>query len=162
MKYIDIVQFKVDKGLYERLGYRKLLTVGEDLDIVTRHGREKLPFIIKSKDPNTIFASIRNPYAIGVIFDEAALSKKVIEKVCELKKTIFVPLNEITTSKASDRNTMIYKARKIILAAHRARARICVVSLAASNHQLLSSAQMQEVAKLISGEKGPELLCDRI
>ena len=149
MAYFDIALFEVNGELSKRLGYRKIYCSGKDFEISKRLGSTGLPQIVINKDPGTLIGAVRNGGVAGIIFEENELSKKVVEKAEETKKTIFIPIRQLMGVPTRTRGSRVNGIRKIISAARRIDARVRLISLADSGNMLLSAAQMAEMANLL-------------
>jgi RNase P/RNase MRP subunit p30 len=143
--------FQVDAGLAKRLGYKKIYSSGIDFGFgfSKMADRKFKSLVVVSKDPGVLMGALRDPEVAGIIFQDNELTKKVLEKAAEMKKTVFVPLSQITSCPVQERSYRIHKMRKIILSSHKQRAKVRIISLAESGLQLLSTAQMIEVGRLL-------------
>jgi len=157
MAFFDIASFEVESGLRARLGYKRIYVNGKDIEVVPRPKAARVPQIVVGDDPGLLINWLRDANVIGVIFKDNQLSKKVIEKAAELRKTIFVPVNQFFGVSPQHRGARMGKARKIILSSHKLSAQVRMVSMASSTSQLLSVSQMEEMAKLLCGERGAQL-----
>ena len=150
--------FSVDIGLSKRLGYSRILSKGKDFSLSESHHGAEMPSIICSSDHGTIMSALRSPDVTGIIFKHNALDKKAVEKAAESSKTIFIPIFQLTCAGISERRSIARDMRKLIYYAHKARARVRLISLAESGEQLLSVSQMRQIAALLIKEGSEELV----
>jgi hypothetical protein len=149
MRYTDIAYFGVRDSLAKRIGYDKIYVVGKDIEIVSRACPTSLPQIVIGNDPGTLIGALKSPDVIGVIFESDELSKNVVEKASELKKTVFVPVGGFTKTVVEERGRRAGRLRKIMNSAHALGARMRIVTMADSESSLLSVNQLKEVGRLI-------------
>lgn len=157
----DIACFEVPVDLAKRLGYKKIYATGKDIIVVSRPQGGEIPQIVMSRDSGVLVNGLRDIGVIGIIFDGDDLTKKVVEKASELKKTVFVPVGRLTQMNIRERGPKIGRLRKIIFSAHKLGARVRVVTLADSEIALLSTEQIKELGGiLIGGGNGASLFGD--
>ena len=149
MRCSDIAQFEVPKDLTKRLGYTNVYVSGKDLVVVRAPQSGEIPQIIINNDPGILINGLRNINVIGIIFEGEELTKKVVEKAAELKKTIFIPIAQLTLLGIEERGPKIGRLRKIIFSAHKLGARVRFITLAGSEIELLSTEQMKEIGRLL-------------
>jgi hypothetical protein len=161
MRYSDVAQFEVPKDLAKRLGYKTVYVSGKDLLVVhTPQGRD-IPQIVANSDPGVLISGLKDANVLGVIFEGEELTKKVVEKASEFKKIIFIPVGRLTRAGIEERGPKIGRLRRIIFSAHKLGARVCFVTLASSEIELLSTEQMKEVGRLLlRGGNGAGLLSE--
>ncbi len=148
--HFDIALFDVDRGLQERLGYDKVYSAGRDL-LVSSHPAPGIPAIATGGDSGALITELRKPDVIGIAFDGAYIDKKAIEKAAEYGKPVFIFAARFTGLCGREKGAALHGLRKLFMAAHSLKARVVLVSMADSRAQLLSSAQLREIAHLISG-----------
>lgn len=151
--HFDIALFDVDAGLQVRLGYKRIYCAGRDV-LVSPHPAPGTPAIATGSDAGMLIPELRKPDVIGIAFDGNRLDKKAIEKAAEYGKTVFMPVGRFTELSGRERVSALHALSKIFFAAHALRARAMMVTLAGSRTQLLSTAQMRELAQLVSGRQG--------
>ena len=152
MRYFDIAMFEVDPKLQTRLGYYKIHAANKDIYVSTSlpDATSYKPCIVLSSDQETLIRAVREANTIGIIIEGSEPSKKVIGKAKEYGKTVFIPAGKLTASPSGARQPILRGLRKIFFASHAIKAKTALVSMASSRNQLLSSAQMMEIANLIS------------
>lgn len=154
MAYSDVVQFGVSKDLVRRLGYKTMCEVGKDMVLVQRpQPGNEIPQIVRNRDPGVLINGLRDINVVGIIFDREELTKKVVEKAGELKKTIFIPVGELTLVNVAERGPKVGRMRKIIFSAHKLGARVQLVTLASSEIELLSTGQLKAVGRFLLKDK---------
>ena len=129
MKYYDIALFSVDKGLQKRLGYESIYTVGKEIFIQDHKGQRKYPTIIRSADQTALIKSLKDSAVIGVIIDDDKVSKKVIEKVAQSAKTLFLPLTPLIWEDVNLRQKRFSRLRQVLGAAHKFKAKTTLITL---------------------------------
>lgn len=149
MKCSDIVSFDIDKDLARRLGIKKIFVIGKDLLVSERPVPGGKPQIIMSSDPGLLASGVRGPEVLGIVFAGGDLTKAVLEKVVEYKKTVFVPVGRMLTAGAAERGPELGRIRKVVLASRKAGAKVRVVTMARSGIELLSSRQLAAISGLI-------------
>lgn len=165
MQFFDIVSLKEEADIRKlalRLGYKKILSAGTEIHIISSPGDAKDgKNIIRSNNAEAIAKAIRNNSVIGVIAGEVRLDKKLLEEIRSEEKLLLIPLSDIVCSRHETLQGNIKRARGALREALMSHVKVAVISLAPSRECMLSCMQMLELAKLIgateSGAK--EMLC---
>lgn len=162
MKYFDISAFPVNHELSKRLGFSKIYCSGKDILVLPRPSQQQeMPQIVSGSDIGMLVGAARDADVIGIMPD--VLNKKLLEKVAESEKSIFININGLVLAGRRERQQRLQEIRKLIFAAHKLKCSAKIVSLATSNAELLSVGQMQVLAGMITkGQGGSDLLVDSI
>ncbi len=154
MKHFDIALFEPDSGFASRLGYSKVYCIGKDVALGQRPAKSQIPLIVRGSDQGILANALRDGGVIGIIFEGKA-DKKVIERVAELGKTVFMPVDKLLNSHLSSRDQALGGLRKTAFACAKLKANASVISLAEDREHMVSAGQMSEIANLIlkSGDK---------
>ncbi|MCL4364895.1 MAG: hypothetical protein M1569_03740 [Candidatus Marsarchaeota archaeon] len=151
MRNFDIVRFGPDSGFISRLGYSKVYCAGTDVDIKRRITPSKVPLIIEGRDPGVLITALRDSGVAGIIFEGNNPIRRVVEKAAEMGKTVFMPVGVLINSAPQERGKALSNLRKTAYACTKLGTLSCIISLAESKEQMLSSAQILAVADLIIG-----------
>lgn len=153
MKYYDITAIDIDSALQRRLGYSKIYVAGRDVAVQATPKQSSIPMIIRSKDQNVLFKSLKDNSVRGIILEGNFLNKKVIEKASEIRKTIFIPVSYLLWLGVWDRQAELQKIKRILAAAHHLKAKVSIITLAENAGSVLSKDQMTELANMIFNTK---------
>jgi len=150
MQCFDLVAMDSAKAqeMAQRLGYKRIFSLGKDVDIVENlkrsdSARKK---IVKSDDFEVVSKLLRQNEVIGMLPGGASVSKKTLEIVKNEGKLLFVPLADMVRAEDASRTHALVKARNLIRSALMSKVNICVVSMADDATLLMSNMQMTEVA----------------
>lgn len=149
MDYFDIAAFAVDAGLARRLGYRRIYCSGVDVVVSDRQQGDSAKQIIVSSDPGALIGALRSNRVVGIVFKDNELIKKVVEKASELGKTVYVPVGTLSRGGPRERTARLNRIRKIIISSHKLKARVRIVTMAASGTELVSAGQMVEIGRFL-------------
>ncbi len=154
MQYFDITSLHepVDASLAKRLGFKKIFNIGSEIDLLEFDDEQKRPFIVNTQNPSLFHKLLGSSKAIGLLADDPDSIQKLIPKIKDSDKLIVFNANYLI-SPEMNRQSRIYKTRKIFRIAHNMKLKTAMVSLAKGPNYLLSSLQMVEVAKLITRDE---------
>ena len=153
MQVFDITALPgpVDGKLAKRLGFQRILNEGNDIEILEFAGEPSKPFLIASGDPNVVYKLIRSNNAVGLLVEGGEIDSRMVAKIKDSGKLIVFDANYIIMGQ-QDRASRVHRLRKVFRFAHNAKMGTAIISLAQSSHYLLSSAQLMEIAKLITND----------
>ena len=164
MRYFDIVTTsEVDDSLAKRLGYSKVFVVGKDLEIITdlkiRTGKKA---IVRGKNIGTLMRAIKESSVLGIMIDDSLILGKAIMAAKENDKPLILSTEGLNSRNYTTRLKTLYRLRKILKFALKARAEIIFVTLAGDRQSILSTAQMIEIGKFIGAndEQSRKMLSD--
>lgn len=154
MQYFDVTSLPepVDAPLSRRLGFRKMFNTGSEIDVLEFDDEQKRPFLVSTKNPSLFYKLIKSGKAIGFLVDDPDSAQRFISKIKDDEKLVVFNANYIV-SPETNRQSRVYKMRKIFRIAHNVRLKTAMVSLAKNQNYLLSSMQMVEIAKLITRDE---------
>ncbi|MDE1761651.1 MAG: hypothetical protein KGH59_02840 [Candidatus Micrarchaeota archaeon] len=152
MQYVDITNAPqhFDQRLTKRLGFKRVLNVGEGMAISER-GTDS-PFLIRVSSQQNILSALKSKNAIGVIVEGEELDQKIVSRIKDSQKIILINAYYLTISQR-ERISKIHKYKKLFRMACKAKAGIAIASMAPNEHYLLSFMQLFEIAKLITGDE---------
>lgn len=152
MQFFDLVNFQDEslELLSRRLGYRKMLVAGRDVEIVTKPIPEmRKKGIIVSDDLESVTKALKQNSILGLIAVGSALDKKVLAEIKETEKVLFVPLSRVTCAGGESRAHALARTRSIVKNAMAARVPLALISFAESRECVMSPLQMIEVAGFV-------------
>lgn len=150
MQYIDIVQNKLDNSLAERLGFKRLFTIGENVVISDNPNAQKnKKVILLTSNDGLMLRNISQSNVIGAIITNNKMQKSILEKLVVNEKRVFIITKEITNTDQHNRIRKLHETRKIVSLALNYKAKVSLISLAESKEQIMSVAQMMELGKFI-------------
>ncbi|HVA82601.1 MAG TPA: hypothetical protein VNF06_00355 [Candidatus Aquilonibacter sp.] len=154
MQYFDITNSKLqmDEKLAKRLGFKRILNVPGDVEILDTIKQTKKPFLIAATNPNIIYNLIKSRNAIGLLTNGEEIDPKTINKIKENEKLLVFNAYYLEISQR-DRISKVHKLRKSFREGYRAKAKMAMVSLAPNEHYFLSASQLLEISKMICGEE---------
>lgn len=155
MHYFDITNSPsaFEKELQKRLGFKKILNVPEEVEIVENLSRQpKKPFLIMSANPNVVYNLIKSKWAIGLLVNGEEPDQKVLNKIRENGKLLVLNAYYLTIGER-DRVLKVQKLKKIFRNAHKGKTRTTIISLAPNPNYLLSFMQLFEIAKMITTDE---------
>ncbi len=130
-----------------RLGYKKILEAGKDIEVMDSVGAATLTKkIVRSDSIETITKGVRQNRTIGVLPKNASLSGKALDAVKENGKLVLIPLSEATCAQGPDRAHALPRFRKLVRNVLIAKVPFALVSMAETREGMMSSLQMIEVA----------------
>ena len=154
MQYLDITNSpeKFDSNLLKRLGFKRALNVGEDLQILDSiNHNQKLPFLVNASSKASLYSLAKEAKALGILVNGEDLDQKLVSKIKDAGKAIVINAYYLTLGQR-DRISKIHRYKKIFRMACKAKAKIVLVSLAPNENYLLSFMQLLEIAKLITND----------
>lgn len=154
MQYFDITNSKlqVDEKLAKRLGFKRVLNIPEDVEILDTIKQTKKPFLISTTNPNIIYNLIKSRNAIGLLTNGEEIDPKTINKIKENDKLLVFNAYYLEISQR-DRISKVHKLKKSFREGYRAKAKMAMISLAPNEHYFLSTAQLLEISKMICTEE---------
>ncbi|MDE1846077.1 MAG: hypothetical protein KGH53_02245 [Candidatus Micrarchaeota archaeon] len=154
MQYFDLTNSKIpmDPKLAKRLGFKRVLNIGEDVEILDSIKQTKNPFLISSTNPNIIYNLIKSPNAIGLLTNGEEIDPKTINKLKENEKLLVFNAYYLEISQR-DRISKVHKLKKSFREGYRAKVGMAMISLAPNEHYFLSTAQLLEISKMICIEE---------
>ncbi|MDE1825194.1 MAG: hypothetical protein KGH61_00725 [Candidatus Micrarchaeota archaeon] len=153
MQYIDITNSpeRFEQKLAKRLGFSRFVNANDQIIIADRAGPGAKPLLIQTTNPNLIFAMIKSPKAIGILSNGEEVEQRVLNKLKENGKLVVFNAYYLTVGQR-DRVSKIHRLKKLFRMAGKSKTRMGIVSLAPNQDYLLSSAQLLEIAKLITAD----------
>ncbi len=156
MWFFDIVMIKGISlnALSRRLGYKKMLEVGKEVEItenLEEPGRTKR--IVRSDNNEVLVKSLRQNDVIGILPKNNLVSKNILETIKADEKILFVPVSLITSADETSRAQKLVNTRRIIRNALKFRTPLSLVTLAERKEDILSSVQMLELASFLGIEQ---------
>ncbi|MDE1827556.1 MAG: hypothetical protein KGH65_00115 [Candidatus Micrarchaeota archaeon] len=155
MHYFDITNSPTafGKDLGKRLGFRKLLNISDDVELVeSLSSQPKKPFLIVSQNPNVVYNLIKSRWAIGLLVNGDEPDQKVLNKIKENGKLLVLNSYYLTIGER-DRVSKVQKLKKIFRNAHKGKTKATIISLAPNANYLLSFMQLLEIAKMITTDE---------
>ena len=149
MNYFDMAMFDVDENLQKRLGYSRIYSSGKDFIIQETPKHSSARIIIRTRDQNNLIRFMKDGAVCGIIFENFELSKKTIEQAALSRKTIFIPISPLLWHSVWDRQREMQKIKKIVIAAHKLKAKVAIATFAENKESLLSREQLSEISKMI-------------
>lgn len=151
MQYFDIVRNDVvDQEMAKRLGYKRILAIGKDLDLLQNlGGTPKREAVVISKDPGTLIRATRENRIVGIMFEGNEIVAKAMMAAKDNEKTVILSIEGLNGGGTGLRLSTIYKLRKMLAELTKARVKVAIVTMADRKEMLLSSAQMVQVAKFL-------------
>ena len=151
MRYYDIVAMDhIEAGLAGRLGFSNIFTK-EDVNVIEKPSG-RMPYLLKSSEPGTIFRALDDSNCIGVVFKDNVPVKKILEKAASSEKPVVMPASELTCVSGPQFMKNTYKLRSVFAACRKAGAGMAIASLSGSDSSLLSAMQLLELAKFVGAD----------
>lgn len=153
MAYLDLVNMKApEPKLQHLLGFKKIFST-EDIPIVPTPNTHDEKCIVKSAEQGILRSAARKNNVIGIMITDNELLRMVIEDSKDSGKTIFLPAHDFTCVDTNKRLRNLHRAKTMLRFAMRSRAKTSLVSMADDDSCLLSSMQMLELARFLSGSE---------
>lgn len=151
MAYFDLVDMKVPGPKLQRLlGYKRIFST-EEMPITATPNSPAEKCIVKSAEQGVLRSALRKSNVMGIMIADNELLRIVIEDSKESSKPIFISSRDFVCAETSKGLRNLHRAKTMLRFAMRSRARVALVSMADDASCLLSSMQMLELARFLSG-----------
>jgi hypothetical protein len=153
MQFFDITDLPMpaDAGLVKRLGFKKILNNKVDINIVEKVGAEtEKPFLISTSNPTMVYNLISMSNSIGVLAGQNELNQKILDKIRENGRVVVFDSCHMISNQEM-RIAELHRMKGVFRLVHRSKVGSAMISLASRKEYLLSSIQLLEVAKMITG-----------
>ena len=158
MEFNDIVYSScdADRGFVERLGFKRALVLGKDIQI-----RD----LDKSKDTNAsgliVIGSNKQRLegaaksgALAIEITDYRIDRKLMHTIKERGVRLLVSFAALKRLEGNSRQRALYMMSKLLRTAMKMKIEVRFASMAESRLQMFSSMQLIELAKLIGADEG--------
>jgi len=137
-----------DSSLSKRLGFAKLLICGKDIDLKAAAYNYPQKTIATGQNEGLLAKSLKDRNTIGILPNNIP-SKKLIALTAESGKILFINVNIIINADPKQQQKLIYLCRKTMHYCKHFKVNVCPITLAESEHELLSARQLMVLIKFL-------------
>lgn len=156
MDFYDFADIStMDKSVEDKLGFKRIFLANRDSKLINVDNekehitRDSVCMGLNKK--RLVTASVQGAKAI--IITDSRINRELMEHISRGNIVLCMPLSNITSTNGLNRTKRIYMMSKLLNHARKNKIDVSFISMARSNEQLLSYAQLIELAKLIGADE---------
>lgn len=156
MDFYDLAQpAATDGALSGSLGFKKIYTVGRDVDVVNASAAKgDLSDTICIGAAGEVLCAVAKRSPRAIIVSDFRIDRKLIAIMAERDVTLCIGMDSIIESSAHNRTRAIYMQSKLLAYAMGKKMDVAFVSLARSQENLCSPMQLIALAKVLGASDG--------
>lgn len=150
MRYFDITEMRVEEGLANILGFKKIFHIGDDIGRFPGSDAKSIAF---TSDKEAFYRAVRSPTVLAIVADSLPLQKKDLELMRAGEKLLILPIRPLMEMAGMQLVKGTVQLRNAFSIAKQMRVISSVATMAKAREHLLSSMQLIEIARMLSGSE---------